>query len=191
MTIAIRLSAPVELRTPKIEGARIGVFETFYDIPVQPAIRRAVREAAAMLAGLGFAVDAFRPEGSGARTEFMELLFRRTSRPRVERTNRGPGSRGALDLHRESGPSARKAARAGLASNRIAGGAGPHAARLSRADEKRPVPADARLEHRRVPTSRTKIRDRIEAGRIFQAMMPVTSFNLLGLPALTCPIHAR
>src|SRR5580704_14931926 len=69
------LSAPVSLRAASIEGARIGVFETFYDIPVEAAVRRAVREAAALLAGLGFAVDPFRPEGLERAPNLWSFFF--------------------------------------------------------------------------------------------------------------------
>src|SRR6266404_5879184 len=40
------LSAPVPIRPPRLEGLRIGVMEQFYDIPVQPAIRKAIGDAA-------------------------------------------------------------------------------------------------------------------------------------------------
>jgi hypothetical protein len=37
--------------------------EAFYEIPVQTSVRRAIREASAALASLGFTVDEFHPEG--------------------------------------------------------------------------------------------------------------------------------
>src|ERR1700722_4620438 len=69
------LSAPVDLRSPAMERARIGVFETFYEIPVQPAVRLAVREAAAALARLGFKVDEFRPEGLERAPNLWSFFF--------------------------------------------------------------------------------------------------------------------
>src|SRR5204863_5993408 len=42
-------SAPVPLRSPDTANLRIGVMEQFYDVPVQPAVRAAVRKAAEAL----------------------------------------------------------------------------------------------------------------------------------------------
>src|SRR5579884_3100139 len=56
-------SAPVPLRRVSIEGARIGVVEQFYNVPVQPAAREAVRKAAGLLQDAGFIVEPFEPQG--------------------------------------------------------------------------------------------------------------------------------
>src|SRR5579862_5983747 len=39
-------SAPVPLRAPAMDGLKIGLMEQFYDVPLQPAMRRAVAAAA-------------------------------------------------------------------------------------------------------------------------------------------------
>jgi len=56
-------SAPVPLRPAQVEGVRIGVWEQFYRVPVDPEIRAAVRRAAAMLEALGMGVEDFEPRG--------------------------------------------------------------------------------------------------------------------------------
>jgi Asp-tRNA(Asn)/Glu-tRNA(Gln) amidotransferase A subunit family amidase len=56
-------SAPVPLRTPDLDGVRIGVWEQFYSVPVDPAIRRAVQAAARAFADAGFAVETLAPTG--------------------------------------------------------------------------------------------------------------------------------
>ena len=57
------MSAPVPPRPPVLADLRIGVMEQFYEVPVQPAIRKAVRDAAQAFADAGFTVEEFRPEG--------------------------------------------------------------------------------------------------------------------------------
>jgi len=56
-------SAPVPLRVATVAGVRIGVWEQFYKVPVDPEIRAAVRRAAGMIETLGIAVEDFEPRG--------------------------------------------------------------------------------------------------------------------------------
>ena len=56
-------SAPVPLRAPSLEGLRIGLMEQFYKVPVHPEIRETVRKAARALEQLGFAIEPFEPKG--------------------------------------------------------------------------------------------------------------------------------
>jgi Asp-tRNA(Asn)/Glu-tRNA(Gln) amidotransferase A subunit family amidase len=59
-------ASPVPLRRPssaQLKNLKIGFFEDDGRTPVTPEIRAAVRTAADALAGMGFAVEPFRPEG--------------------------------------------------------------------------------------------------------------------------------
>ena len=56
-------AAPVPLRTPVLDGLRIGVMDQFLKVPVQPIMSETVRKAARTLEGLGFPVDEFNPVG--------------------------------------------------------------------------------------------------------------------------------
>lgn len=56
-------SAPVRLRKPDLNGIRIGYMPQFYNVPVQPAISRAIEAAATCLRDLGFEVEPFEPQG--------------------------------------------------------------------------------------------------------------------------------
>src|SRR5579862_4824765 len=69
------LTAPVPPRELRAEGVRIGVMEQFYEVPVQAAVRQAVRDAARALAGLGFEVDEFRPEGLERAPNLWNFFF--------------------------------------------------------------------------------------------------------------------
>jgi amidase len=181
------LSAPVEIRTPKIERARIGVFETFYEIPVQPSVRRAVQEAAAMLASLGFVVDEFRPEGLVRAPNLWSFFFSelpaRAAKERI--AGREPEAHWTytenLDKLLERPPAPAWEVMEQLAAR--------DRMRRSLVEQMRnvpfllmPVASIAAFPHRE-----RKFATESKAIGLFQAMAPVTTFNLLGLPALTVP----
>jgi Asp-tRNA(Asn)/Glu-tRNA(Gln) amidotransferase A subunit family amidase len=182
------LSAPVELRAPVVKGARIGVFDAFYDIPVQPAIRRAVREAAALLAGLGFAVDAFRPEGLERAPNLWSFLFAelpaRASKERIAGREAEAHWTYTENLDRllERPPASGWQVIESLAARD----------RMRRAliEQMRnvpfllmPVASIVAFPHRE-----RKFMTEAKPIGLFQAMMPVTVFNLLGFPALSIPL---
>jgi len=75
-------SAPVALREHAVEGVRIGVWERFYSVPVDPGHRAAVRTAAALLRGLGLAVEEFEPRGLERAPNAWAALFSRGPRRR-------------------------------------------------------------------------------------------------------------
>src|SRR5205085_5909005 len=56
-------SAPVPLRQPDTTALKIGLMEQFYDVPVQPPMRDAVRKAASALEQMKIPVEPFRPNG--------------------------------------------------------------------------------------------------------------------------------
>ncbi|HSM79297.1 MAG TPA: amidase family protein, partial [Bryobacteraceae bacterium] len=68
-------SAPVTLREWNADGVRIGLMEQFYRVPVQPAIKAAVRKAGETLAGLGFRVEPFEPKGIERSPNLWWLFF--------------------------------------------------------------------------------------------------------------------
>jgi Asp-tRNA(Asn)/Glu-tRNA(Gln) amidotransferase A subunit family amidase len=182
------LSAPVETRTPALKHARIGVFETFYENPVQPAVRRAVRQAASLLAGAGFEVDAFRPEGLERAPNLWSFFFAelpaRVSKERIAGREAEAHWTYTENLDRllERPPAS--------ASQVIESLAARDAMRRKLVEQMRnvpfllmPVAGIAAFPHRqrRFATEEKQI-------GLFQAMMPSTPFNLLGLPALSVPM---
>src|SRR5579871_2804863 len=56
-------SVPVPLQPATLSGVRVGVWEQFYKVPVDPEIRQAVRHAADLVANLGVPVEPFLPQG--------------------------------------------------------------------------------------------------------------------------------
>jgi amidase len=181
------LSAPVELHAASITRSRIGVFETFYETPVQPVIRRAVREAAALLANIGFQVDEFRPEGLERAPNLWSFFFAelpaRASRERI--AGREAEAHWTytenLDVLAERPPASgwrvmeSLAARDRMRRNLVAQMKNIPFLLM-------PVSSIVAFPHRerRFATEAKSI-------GLFQAMMPVTTFNLLGFPALSVP----
>jgi Asp-tRNA(Asn)/Glu-tRNA(Gln) amidotransferase A subunit family amidase len=181
-------SAPVPLQPANLEGLRIGVVEQWYDVPVQPAIRRAVRAAAEALAGLGFAVEEFRPEGLERAPNLWSFLFSELPARAMKDRIVGREAEAHWTSTGESRQDAGAAAGVGLAGD---GG------RFRQRDAMRrrlleqmrkfpvllmPVCSIAAFQHRnrRFDTEAKPV-------GLFQAMMPATTFNLLGLPGLAIP----
>ena len=180
-------SAPVPLRQPDLEGLRVGFMEQFYSVPVQPAISRAVRKAAACLEQLGFPVEDFQPEGLDRAPNiwwffFGELPARITRELIAGREDQAHWT-GTEFLQRALGapePTANQVVENLSIRDKMR-------ATLLRQMKQCPVilmPACgvAAFEHRqrRYPTGQKEI-------GLFEAMMPVTPFNLLGMPGLVIP----
>jgi Asp-tRNA(Asn)/Glu-tRNA(Gln) amidotransferase A subunit family amidase len=68
-------SAPVPLRPACLDGVRVGVLEQFYDVPVEPAVAEAVRQAAGVLLSLGFPAEPFVPRGLERAPNVWAFLF--------------------------------------------------------------------------------------------------------------------
>jgi len=181
------LSAPVPIREPVLDDLRIGVMEQFYEVPVRPSIRKSVRDAAAALGGIGFEVSEFRPEGIERAPNlwnfFSGAVVARSMKERIagreaeahwtytENLDR------ALDLppitawQVVESMAARDAMRRKLLAQ-------------MRRTKVVLMPVSS------IPAFRHRERSFEVEGKtigLFKAMMTVTPFNLLGLPALVVP----
>jgi amidase len=179
-------SAPVPLRIPNA-SVRIGVMPQFYAIPVQAAVRKAVTDAATALAQDGFTVDQFQPEGIERAPNLWNFFFGELPARAMKERITGRESEvhwtytEGLDRQLDRPPaSAWQVAESLAARDQM---------RRRLVEQMRkfpvllmPVSSIAAFPHRqrRFPTETKEI-------GLFQAMMPVTTFNLLGLPALTVP----
>jgi amidase len=178
------LSAPVPLRETPLEGLRIGVWEQFYDVPVDPEIVAAVQAAAARLAELRFAVEPFEPRGMERSPNVWAALFNHWPMLATRRMVEGREA----DLHwtllealTPRQPSAEDVLVQLAARDRM------RAALVRQMETVRvllmPVCSITAFQHRQ--------RNWEIAGRsigLFQAMMPAVLANVLGLPAVTIPI---
>jgi amidase len=68
-------SAPVPLQEPTPSGLRAGVWEQFYETPVQDAARAAVHKAAAKLEEIGIPVEPFHPLGMERVPRVWQFFF--------------------------------------------------------------------------------------------------------------------
>ena len=182
-------SAPVPLRQPDLAGLRIGVMEQFYQVPVEPGVREAVRKAAAVLEQLGFPVEPWQPQGLERAPNLWWFFFgvlpaRFTQKLILGREDQAHWT-GIEFLHQalaESEPSGMKVVESLAVRDKMRG------SMLSQMEQYPvillPACGIAAFEHRqrRYPTGVKEITQ-------FEAMMPVHPGNLLGLPGVVIPFH--
>lgn len=179
-------SAPVPLRSPST-NVRIGVIEQLNNVPLQPAVRKAVRDAAGLLAENGFVVDAFQPEGIERAPNLWNFFFGEL--PAREMKDRIAGREGeahwtymeGLDRQLERPPASAWQLAESLDAR--------DAMRRKLVEQMRkfpvlllPVSSIAAFPHRQ-----RRFRTETKEIGLFQAMMTATTFNVLELPALTVP----
>jgi Asp-tRNA(Asn)/Glu-tRNA(Gln) amidotransferase A subunit family amidase len=174
------LSAPVGVRSAKSDQFRVGVFETFYGVPVEPAIASAIQAAAAALAGAGFGVESFKPEGLEKAPNVWSFFFAEI------------GARAALDRIAGREAEAHWTYTENLA--RLAERPQATAAQTMEAWRLRDLMRRSLVQQMRgVPFLLMPVGSipayphRHPTANLFKAFMPSTIFNLLGFPALAVP----
>ncbi len=173
-------SAPVELRKTRIDGSRVGVFETFYGVGVQPAIAAAVSGAAGALSKAGFAVDAFQPEGLERAPNLWSFFFAelgaRASKERIAGRE--------AEAHWTYTENLDRLAEKPQATGRqvMESLAARDAMRSSLVEQMRSVPF-LLMPVASIPAFRHLDR----SANMFKSFMPATIFNLLGFPAMSVP----
>ena len=184
--LADPFAAPVPLGEPKLSGIRIGVAEQFYNVPVQDSVKRAVRKAAAALTDLRFPVEEFLPQGLERSPNLWWFFFGELPAPftrEIIETQPGRAHWTAtefLDTVSYEPASARTVVE-NLATR--------DAMRTSllKQMQKYPVlllpPCGVTAFHHRERLFQTSTKPI----SVFQAMMPATPFNLLGLPSVVIP----
>jgi Asp-tRNA(Asn)/Glu-tRNA(Gln) amidotransferase A subunit family amidase len=155
-------SGPAPLGEPVLDAVRIGVWEQFYGVPLDPEIRAAVRMAAALADDLGFTVDGLEPRGLERAPNLWSFFFSQW-----------------LDTGKDL------TAEAALLN--LAARAAMRAALLRQMEDVpvilMPVFGIAAFRH---GESRWQVEGK-EIG-LFQAGMPAVVANVLGLPAVTIPM---
>ena len=180
-------SAPVPLRAPQAVDMRIGVMERFCDVPVETSTRDTVLKAAGTLSGIGFQVEPFKPRGIERAPNLWWFFFGQLPAPLTKQMIQGreqdahwTGTEFLTTALEQPAPTASDLLNNLAARDRMR-------ATLLREMEAVPlilapvcgVPA-FRHRERRWDTGSKPI-------GLFEAMMPVTPWNLLGLPAMTVP----
>lgn len=180
-------SAPVPLKPDPGLPQRVGLMERFYGVPVQPAVRETLLAAAKKLEEIGIRVEPFTPSGLERAPNVWWFFFGRlpaeTTRRMIEGKEADAHWTGTEFLHRalqEAAPTGQDVLENLAIRDRMR-------ASLLRQMERVPVlllPACGvsawRPGERRWETPEKSI-------GLFEAMMPVTPFNLLGFPGLVIP----
>lgn len=180
-------SAPVPVRRVTAKGIRIGLMEQFYRVPVQAAIKTAVRKAGETLAALGFPVEPFEPVGIERAPNLWWLFFGILPAPFTKDLIAGredevhfTGIEFFRQAIEEPQPTAKELVEALARRDRLRG---------SLLRQMRDVPVlllpvcgttAFRHRQRRYATPEKEI-------SLFEAMMPLTPFNLFGMPGLAVP----
>jgi amidase len=178
-------SSPAAPRKLPSEGTRIGVWDAFYSVPVDPQIRGAIHRAAALLESAGFPAAEFVPQGIERAPNLWAFLFsqwpqQETKKKLIE----GRESEAHWTLLESLGapaPSAEQVMTTLEARDRMR--ASLIRQMLDVPVLLMPVSSITAFRHRE---RRWKIGEE-EIG-LFQAMMPSVVANVLGLPAVTIPM---
>jgi Asp-tRNA(Asn)/Glu-tRNA(Gln) amidotransferase A subunit family amidase len=180
-------SAPVPLQTPQIAKMRIGLMEQFYDVPVEPDTRETVRKAAGMLAQIGFQVEPFKPRGIERAPNLWWFFFGQLPALLAKQVFAGREKdahwTGTEFLHAaldQPAPSAEDVL------NKLAARDSMRAALLREMESVSFILSPACG----VPAFRHRERRWQTDGKpigLFEAMMPVTPWNLMGMPAAVVP----
>jgi amidase len=179
-------SSPVELRELPSQGTRVGVWEQFYSVPVDPEIRDAIHRAAALLERAGYPVSEFTPQGLERAPNLWAMLFSQWPQQEIRKLIEGRESEVHWTLLESLGapaPTSEQVMLTLAARDRL---------RASLIRQMRdmpvlllPVSSITAFRHRE---RKWKVGEK-EIGT-FQAMMPSVVANVFGLPAVTIPMGA-
>jgi amidase len=180
-------SAPVPLRQPDLTRLRIGLMPQFYDVPVQLEIAAAVEKAACASRDLGLAVEPFRPRGIERAPNLWWFFFGQVPAPFIRQMIAGreqdahwTGTEFMNSALEQPEPTMQQVI------ENLAARDAMRAALLRQMREFPVILAPAagviafHHRERRWPTATKTI-------GLFEAMMPLTFVNLLGLPAMVIP----
>lgn len=180
-------SVPVPLRPADLAGLRVGVVEQFYKVPVDPEIRQTVRDAAKTLGLIKVPAEPFAPQGLERAPNLWWFFFGQLPAPLTKQFIQGREAEAhwtateflnsALE---QAAPSVEQVLLNLATRDRM------RASLLRQMEEYRvllmPPCGVTAFPHR---SRRWKVGEE-EIG-LFQAMMPATAFNLVGLPAVVLP----
>ena len=181
-------SVPMPVPPQSSRGIRVGVMEQFLNVPVQPAVRHAVREAARLIGELGCQVDEFRPVGLERAPNVWSFFFSELAVPFTRELLAGRESEAHWTgtefydrLKEKPEPTGRQVVEnLGLRD----------AIRRQILEQMADVPVLVMPTCGVSAFPHRERRYRTEGKDIglFQAMMPLTWVNLVGFPALTLPL---
>jgi amidase len=180
-------SVPVPLQAPRAANLRVGLMEQFHDVPVHPDVRETVQKAAGVLAEIGCKVEPFKPRGIERAPNLWWFFFGQLPAPLTKAMIQGreqeahwTGAEFLAAALEQRAPTVEDVLNNLAARDRMRAG-------LLREMESVPVILAPVCG---VPAFRHRERHWSWNGKsigLFQAMMPVTPWNLLGMPAVAIP----
>ncbi len=177
-------SAPVPLREPAANSVRIGVWEQFYTVPVDPSIGAVVRQAADRLEEVGLNVESFEPRGLERAPNVWAVLFGQW--PATATRKMVQGQESELHWTFSENLSSQEVSVEQILTN-LAARDRMRASLLRQMENTdvllMPVCGITAFRHRE---RKWQIQGK-DLG-LFQAMMPAVVANVLGLPAVTVPV---
>ena len=178
------LSTPEPGRQTWRKEWRIGVWPQFYSVPVDPGVAAGVARAAAALESAGFEVEEFRPSGLERAPNVWAFFFGELGQPQTREILGGREGEAHWTATENLRPASMLDPK--MVVEQFAARDRMRALFEEQTREARVVLAPVSS----IPAFRHRER-RWEAGgrsiNLFQAMMPATVVNLLGLPALALP----
>ncbi len=181
-------SAPLPITEPAIQDLRIGVWEQFYDVPVDPEIRAALRKAAHALERARFGVEKFEPRGLERAPNVWAFLFNQWPSLATRKLIQGREDEAHWTLLESL---ITKPVTAEQVLVNLAARDSLRSALLRQMDPALSKPAALLMPVCGIAAFRHRERRFEIEGRqigLFQAMMPAVIANVLGLPAVTIPI---
>jgi Asp-tRNA(Asn)/Glu-tRNA(Gln) amidotransferase A subunit family amidase len=181
-------SVPMPVPPPSSQSIRVGVMEQFLDVPVQSAVRRAVREAARLVSELGCTVDEFRPAGLERAPNVWSFFFSELAVPFTREQLAGreaeahwTGTEFYDKLKDKPEPTGRAVVENLALRDSLR-------RRLLEQMADIPVLLSPTCGVTAFPHRQRRYRTEVKDIGLFQAMMPLTWVNLVGFPAITVPI---
>ena len=177
-------STPAPLRELPSAGVRVGVWEQFYAVPVEPQIREAVRRAAELLERIGYSVGEFVPHGLERAPNLWAMLFSQWPQQEIRKwiAGREPDIHWTLSESLGAPPPTLDQVTQALNARDLM--------RASLLRQMRETPV-LLMPVSSIPAFRHRERQWEIGGKeigLFQAMMPAVIANVLGLPAVTVPM---
>ncbi len=173
---------------PLGRNLRVGVMEQFLDVPVQPAVRRAVQEAARLLASAGCAVEEFKLNGIERAPNVWSFFFSELAVPFTRELLAGreeeahwTGTEFYNLLKDKPEPSGRDVVEKLALRDAIR-------RRVLEQMQDVPVLIMPACGVTAFPHRQRRYQTEGKDIGLFQAMMPLTWINLIGFPAITVPL---
>lgn len=180
-------SAPLGLGEPQPSGVRIGVLPNLNNVPVEPGVARAVQKAATYLEQMNIPVEPFAPQGLDNAPNLWWFFFGELPARITAQMIRGRDGQSHWSLAEYLEGALKSPEPTGVKVVENLAVRDKMRARLLRQMEQYPVLLTPPASIAAFPHRKRRFELPGKPIGLFQAMMPATFVNLLGLPAVVIP----